>query len=79
MHLPMFECACDSPFFLTDPLSIGGVLCYPAEGLNLVISRRARCADQRCGFYVIKILRPGGRVVKLVVDAKSGAIRRGRC
>ncbi len=29
--------------------------------------------------YVIKILRPGGRVAKLVVDAKSGAIRRGRC
>ena len=29
--------------------------------------------------YVIKILRPGGRVVKLVVAAKSGAIRRGRC
>ena len=29
--------------------------------------------------YVIKILRPGGRVTKLVVDAKSGAIRRGHC
>ncbi len=29
--------------------------------------------------YVIKILRPGGRVAKLVVDAKSGAIRGGRC
>ncbi len=29
--------------------------------------------------YVIKILRPGGRVAKLVVDAKSSAIRRGRC
>ncbi len=29
--------------------------------------------------YEIKILRPGGRVAKLVVDAKSGAIRRGRC
>ena len=29
--------------------------------------------------YVIKILRPGGRVAKLVVDAKSGAIRRGHC
>ncbi len=29
--------------------------------------------------YVIKILRPGGRVAKLVVDARSGAIRRGRC
>ncbi len=29
--------------------------------------------------YVIKILRPGGRVAKLVVDARSGAIRGGRC
>ena len=25
------------------------------------------------------VQRPGGRVAKLVVDAKSGAIRRGRC
>ncbi len=29
--------------------------------------------------YVIKILRPDGRVAKLVVDARSGAVRRGRC
>jgi uncharacterized membrane protein YkoI len=29
--------------------------------------------------YVIKILRPGGRVVYLEVDAQSGAIVRGRC
>ncbi|MFQ5955026.1 MAG: PepSY domain-containing protein [Kiloniellales bacterium] len=29
--------------------------------------------------YVIKLLRPGGRVAKLVVDARSGAIRGGRC
>ncbi len=27
--------------------------------------------------YVIKILRPGGRVAKVVVDARSGAIRGG--
>lgn len=29
--------------------------------------------------YVIKILRPGGRVAKLLVDAKSGAITGGQC
>ncbi len=40
----------------------------------------ARLRQGRGGLvYVIKILRPGGRVAKLVVDAKSGAIRRGRC
>jgi uncharacterized membrane protein YkoI len=29
--------------------------------------------------YVVKILRPGGRVVYLEVDARTGAIVRGRC